>query len=377
MDRDLAAFRVQSIPGHLAKGTRDSYGTGTRGFDEFSRTYALLDDTLWDQPQEIILRTMENFACYLRISTGITAHTINKYVTHVATCMRERGLPKEIHLRSPIFNMLIQSWERIDASLPRAERETIPCPASVFLLLADFVKESFKRNPTMASLYVATIAFAYALGVRPGHYTSDGSHVILGDSVHALFNVDDNAFYPVTIANTFPSSIDPIALLVFLKHSKNAPHGYGAPFVIHRAPPDSPFCLVSMICSHLRRFPPGPKDPFLSGCGMALSQSKLNIFLKEFAVNVGLDPSRFSASSFRVGHTIQLDTLSDFEQMRDTGHFSKTGKIPYLRASIKQAEKTAALLCDTSYHTLHMVQLQSGCHPRTSPFLPTSPQPDV
>ena len=75
----------------------------------------------------------------------------------------------------------------------------------------------------------------------------------------------------------------------------------------------------------------------------------------------GLDPARFSATSLRVGHTVQTDTLSDFEQMRDTGHFSKSGKIAYLRASLQQAQKTAKLLTDTEYHTLPMVKLQSGC----------------
>ena len=53
--------------------------------------------------------------------------------------------------------------------------------------------------------------------------------------------------------------------------------------------------------------------------------------------------------------------------MRDTGHYSKSGKIPYLRGSLPLAEKTAKLLCDTTYHTLHMVQLQSECRDRFPP----------
>ena len=332
-----------------------------RHFDKFCENYSL-DDSLWTEPQDVIFKVLENFACFLRIHNHITAESISKYTTHVTTYIRERGLPETVHLRSPIFKMLLHSWSRIDLRVPKAERDIIPCPASIVLLLFDFIAETFHHNPTMASLYSATVAFAYALGLRPGHYTSDGSHIILGDSVHVLFKADDDAYYPVTSANAYPSSAQPIALLVFQKHSKNEPHGYGAPFIVYKSPPMSPFCLVSVIYSHLRRFPPSPLAPFLSGSGKVLSQKILNDFLKVFARHVGLDPKRFSASSFRVGHTIQTDTLSDFEQMRDTGHYSKTGKIPYLRASLQQAERTAKLLVNTDYHTLHMVQLQSGCH---------------
>ena len=190
--------------------------------------------------------------------------------------------------------------------------------------------------------------------------------MILGNAVELLFDRNDEEFYPASRGG-YPPSPEPLALLVFVKDSKNEPQGYGAPFIIHRSPPMSPFCLVSLIFSHVRVYPPQPQAPVLSGGGGALSSDSFNNFLKDFAKHIGLDPSRFSASSFRVGHTIQTDTLSNFEQMRDTGHYSKSGKIPYLRASLSLAEKTARLLCDTKYHTLHMVQLQSGCRDH---FLP-------
>ena len=365
MDDDLAAFRLRSVTGHLADSTRRNYGTGVRAFNKFCLKYNV-DDSLWSAPQEVIFRTIEHFACYLRLFDEDTASSIGKYVTHVSTYVRERGLPPGTHIRSIILSMLLRSWKKIDHIIPKAERNAIPCPASVFLLLMDFVKNKFAHDPHSASLYSATAAFAYALGVRPGHYTSDGNHIILGDSVELLFDRNDEEFYPASRGG-YPPSPEPLALLIFVKDSKNEPDGYGAPFIIHRSPPMSPFCLVSLIFSHIRLYPPQPKAPVLSGGGGALSSDGFNNFLKDFAKHIGLDPSRFSASSFRVGHTIQTDTLSDFEQMRDTGHYSVSGKIPYLRASLPLAEKTARLLCDTKYHTLHMVQLQSGCRDH---FLP-------
>ena len=361
MDHDMATFRLRSITGHLEKSTRDSYKSGVRDFKKFSLKYDL-DDSLWSAPQDVIFLTIEHFACFMRLFLDLSSSAIGKYITHVTTFMRERGLPANILLRSVILGMLLRSWKKIDHVLPKALRNVIPCPASVFILLVQYIKERFPRDAKLASLYSSTVALAFAFGLRPGHYTSDGTHIILGDSVEALFNVDDNASYPVTVANNYPPSAEPIALLVFQKDSKNEKEGYGAPFIIHRSPPFSPFCLVSLIFSHLRRYPPSPDAPLLSGGGKALSQDQLNNSLKEFATHIGLDPKRFSASSFRVGHTIQTDTLSDFEQMRTTGHYSKHGKIKYLRASIPLAERTASLLCDTKYHTLHMVKLQSGCH---------------
>ena len=366
MDGDLAAFRLRSITGHLAHSTRRNYGTGVRAYNRFCLKYGV-DDSLWAAPQEVIFRTIEHFACYLRLFDEDTASSIGKYVTHVSTYVRERGLPANKHIRSIILSMLLRSWKKIDHVIPKAERNAIPCPASVFLLLIQFVREMFAHDPRLASLYSATAAFAYALGVRPGHYTSDGNHVILGDSVEILFDVDDVNFYPASRAGNLPPSPEPRALLVFMKDSKNEPDGYGAPFIIHRSPETSPFCLVSLIFSHVRVYPPQPKAPVLSGGGRALSSKEFNKFLQNFATHIGLDPRRFSASSFRVGHTIQTDTLSDFEQMRDTGHYSVSGKIPYLRASLPLAEKTARLLCDTNYHPLHRIQLQSGCRDRFPP----------
>jgi hypothetical protein len=307
----------------------------------------------------VIYDVFKNFALYLHHTRHIKAETINEYTTHVLTDAREHGLPF-FNVRSPVFGFLMRSWTKIDhLGLPDAHRDTIPCAASVFLRLIRFITNKFK-NLDLASLYTASVSLAYALGLRPSHYTSDGSHTILGNAIFAVFDVDEQVQYPATDNSVYPPS-DPIALLVFQKSSKNAKGGYKAPFIIARAPRIAPFCLVSLIFSHLRRFPPRPQGPAISGPHGALSSTALNNLLKEFATTVGLDPNRFSATSLRVGHTVQTDTLSDFEQMRDTGHFSKSGKIPYLRASLQQAQKTAKLLSDTEYHTLPMVKLQSGC----------------
>ena len=359
MERELATLCDSSILGHLEPSSRRTYRSGTNAFKEFADRYGLADDAIWNQDRQVIMDVFKNFALFLRHTRHVKAETIDEYTTHVLTDAREHGLPL-FNVRSPIFGFLIRSWSKIDRlGLPDAHLGTIPCAAAVFRRLIQYIPTEFK-NPDVASLYKATVAFAYALGLRPCSYTSDGEHTILGDAVFAVFDKNVDAEYPITDPSVFPPSV-PIALLVFQKSSKNAKGGYNAPFIIAQAPRVAPFCLVTLIVSHLRRFPPRPRGPAISGAHGALSSTAVNHLLKNFAPTVGLDPSRFSATSFRVGHTVQTDTLSDFEQMRDTGHFSKSGKIAYLRASLQQAQKTAQLLTDTEYHTLPMVKLQSGC----------------
>ena len=319
------------------------------------------------------------FASYLRTVNGIKAATIDKYVTHVATYLYERGLPETV-MRSKHYSYLIAAWKKDDCK-ERPQRLSIKIPLSADLMwrLFDCLTGWLAGSSDILLLYIAAFSLGFGLGLRPGEYlqplssnpgvssTPDSSEVI-GDEPHlnhvlhgesCFFKwAHDEKFYPVTSPECYPTGL-PEAFVALLDSSKNDAIGKGGPRTVYTAPVGAKFNCVTNIFNFLSRWPPAVGSYILSGLpSQPVTVEGINRTLKAFAHHTGLDPSRLLPHSIRVGSSSQTtDGMPLSDRMQHTNHRSVGGVIPYFRKSLDLAKHSTSFIHDVSVHTLESIRL--------------------
>ena len=341
---------------------------------------------MYNIPQEVfqldllaIHMTVEYFACHLRKHRHIKSSTISEYITHITTVMRERGLPDTTTLRCDRLRFILETFAKED-SLARPQRLSIKIPLTADLLwrLEVFIDKRFPNSP-IAILYKAAFSLGYLIGTRPGEYlttptrrphsrllrdnddvvdehsANPSTHLIRGR--HCAFKwPTKNTLFAVTTPSAFPKG-NPEAIFVMIPSGKADQLGKGSARCGAESPKDSKFNCLANIFQHLRRYPPLPDRPLLSGfTGENVTSADINNILKDFARSIGLDPSRLLPHSIRVGTTVQTDALTDIDQMQLTGHISKGGKLAYCRRTLALAKRASPFLHDTAVQPLEQIR---------------------
>ena len=91
----------------------------------------------------------------------------------------------------------------------------------------------------------------------------------------------------------------PSYIVVRLKRSKNDPFGAGV--TIHLGATGDSICPVNAMLSYLAQRPPSPGPLFIFSDGSPLSRPRLITELRQALHQAGIDDSRYSGHSFRIG----------------------------------------------------------------------------
>ena len=378
MDAGLAATRDTAIRGHLAVSTLNTYQTGLTAWDQFADQYKIPLD-LFQLDQLAILMTVEFFACHLRRQRHIKSTTIDKYITHLSTSLREKGLPDSSNLRCKRLGYILESFAKEDAqAIPQRLSIKIPLTADLLWRLEIFIDKLFPNSP-IATLYKAAFSLGYLIGLRPGEYlctptrrlhsrllrdnddvidehcANPSSHVISGRHCAFKWSSSDSLF-TATNPLAYPHG-RPEAVFIMLPSSKADQLGKGSARCGASSPKGSRFDCLSNIYQFLLRYPPLLAQPLLSGfTGSNVTSADVNRILKDFARSIDLDPNRLLPHSIRVGTSVQTDALSDIDQMQLTGHISKGGKLAYCRRTLALAKRAAPFLHDTAVQPLDQIR---------------------
>ena len=133
LDEHLGGHVANAVLGHLADSSRRTYGTGWGHFRNFCITF-LVPVTFFAAAPAACARLLEFFLAYLR-DLALRATTIDQYLSHVLTTLKEKGL----HLRTPDLrssrsSFMITGWHNEDRfRLPERLKSKIPLSASVLI----------------------------------------------------------------------------------------------------------------------------------------------------------------------------------------------------------------------------------------------------
>jgi hypothetical protein len=308
------------------------------------------------------------FADFLRQNFHCKKVTIASYVSHASKVLFEGGHISDPNvLQSPRFNLQLAGYKRDDEEIA-PKRMTIKIPVTYPVLLevkSTIIKEFGSICEALVLAYMAAFCLGYALSLRPGEYLRVHPPVPLthqANSSLAAFWFGDDIFF-VTRPELYPKDRIPDAFSVLIDHTKNDHGGNGGPRAVYANPdynsadPDS-ICCVRTLFEFLKKYPPLPESPLLSGLGTQVSSSDINKILKITADRLGMDGGRMVPHSIRFGGPQQLEEADEETQMAQGNWRSVQGMKTYTRRSIKHARTVTKMLhapasCPLS-HTLYM-----------------------
>ena len=174
----------------------------------------------------------------------------------------------------------------------------LPITADMILL---YHKTTAKDKPTLQqrALFVAQLTDGRAR-VSEYLYTSKSEHCLTTERVQ--FEMPDGTLVPAQHAHKHVHT-GPMAVHIHIKTRKNDQKGRGHTLHFHRANPTDKYCYVSEMWTHAKYARPIPNCPFFAipSENWTLKAPQLSLQLKNMAVYLGIDSTRISTHSLRIG----------------------------------------------------------------------------
>jgi hypothetical protein len=273
---------------------------------------------------------------------------------------------------------MLQGYARLDGSLqPLRLRLKVPLTYPLLCALLDIVAVSYSTPSTLPLFLACCAAFvlAYAISLRPQEYLKLPRPVPLRYTANSSLShfVFDGVFYSVCYPALFPPG-SPSHFTTLLEFQKNDTRGKGGPKAIaHCSSVPMSYNCLSVLFNFLRRYPPLPNSPLLSGLGSQLSSHVLTPFLHQLADKFGFDRSKVSLhSTIRSGAFSALEDESDAVKLRQGGWGSIAGMLSYTRGSLRHADYVVEKLHDPSLVPIRVTQMTHNTLSHTASAGPSS-----
>lgn len=264
----------QLIDRGVANSTLAAYGTGKKRYLSFCRQFNL-------PSLPVCEATLCRFVAFL-FSSSLSYQSIRSYLSAVRHLQIMSGLPDPSLSSFPRLDYALKGIRRTNTAETRLKR----LPVTPVLLRR--IHGVWSGDPPT---YDRTMLWAaFCLGffgfLRAGEFTCHSRDTFMADMLS-----------PSDI--TVDSHSSPSHLSVHLKRSKADPFGAGA--TLHLGATGDILCPVTAVLGYMAVRPPVAGPLFLFQDGSTLSKPRLVQALRQALHTVGIDDSRFSGHSFRIG----------------------------------------------------------------------------
>ena len=218
------------------------------------------------------------FAAHL--SDAVSWQTIRSYLCAVRFYHIRNNLPDPSNVSMPKLAYVLKGVHKRTPEYQRPTRH--PVTADVLRRI------HYLWSKTPITFNTTMLWAAFCLGffgfLRPGEFT------FAPNFPHSGLTVSDVAIN---------SRDNPRVLIVLIRTSKTDQFGKGTHLYLGRT--ESSLCPVLSMLAYLALRPPTPGPLFIFRHGTPLSRGQLSAHLRAALCNVGLQSSRFSSHSFRIG----------------------------------------------------------------------------
>ena len=270
MDSTVRALIDQGI----AKSSLTSYESGKRRYLSFCAQFGCC-------PLPVNETTLLRFVAYL-FSSSLSYQTVRLYLSAVRHLQIVNNLP----------DPALASYCRLNYALRGIRREgTQKQPHTRLPITPDLLYRIYiiwSREPQDYDRIMLWAAFCLGFFgfLRSGEFTCPSRESFTPDMLSPQdVSVDSHGA--------------PSHLAVHLKRSKNDPFGAGT--TLHLGATGTALCPVASVLGYLTIRPPTPGPLFLFRDGSTLSRSRLIQSLRQVLGTAGVDCSRYSGHSFRIG----------------------------------------------------------------------------
>lgn len=257
----------------LAPSTQRAYGTGKKRYLNFC-------ERLGAPSLPVTETRLCQFVAFLKLE-GLRHQTVKSYLSAVRHMQISQGLDDPRISGMPRLELVIRGMKRMQAGLPSKPRLPIT-PAILRRIRAEW-EHSKEWDHIMLWAMMCLCFFGFLRAgeaVAPEANFDPSQHLTYSDIA-----VDD-------IAN-------PTLLQVNIKQSKTDPFRVGVKIWMGRTGGD--LCPVAAVLAYMALRGPGEGPLFRFQDGSPLTRQKLVTKLREVLQKVGIDCSKYSGHSFRIG----------------------------------------------------------------------------
>jgi hypothetical protein len=290
------------------------------------------------------------------IGRALAPRTVSSYLSAVKKYLENEGVDTNFFKHSQYIRNTKQGLTiayRVETNRTSLDAARLSITADMIIL---YYKITAPHQPTLQqrALFVAQLTgFTMVARVSEYLYTSKSEHWLTTDRVQ--FEMPDGTTIPAQHAHK-RASTTPIDVHIHIRTRKNDQKGRGHTLHFHRANPTDKYCYVSEMWAHATCARPNAKGPFFAipSENWILKAPQLSLQLKNMAAHFGIDSSRISTHSLRIGgaSTLAAAGLTDIEIMRIGAWRSTTFLTYYIRENNHMFEKARATLAGSEALTL-------------------------
>jgi hypothetical protein len=302
----------------------------------------------------------EYYLAFLIDHVKITTGSASSYLSHVIhRLFCDNVITASSELRTDRVARILKGYLRMAPEIPLRERVRIPCTINIATAAIDLIPSI--AQGLLAEGLEASVALGYGVSLRPQEYLKTPRPVPITHQANSslAFFWFEGVPYRVTDPDLYPQSGKPETFSLFLDFNKNNQNGQGGPRSIWCSPFPSGFCCVSSLYAFLKKYPPCPQSPLLSGIGLQVTTADITRLFDVTAAALGLPAGRLLPHSLRSGAIVQLVAArAPVNLLLDQGDWhTLQGLRSYAHTSLENAREKAGPLHDVSLvpiaHSVH------------------------
>lgn len=305
----------------VAKSTLTSYNSGKRRYLGFCAQFHL-------HPLPVNESVLCSFVAFL-FSSSLSYQSIRSYLSAVRHLQITNGLPDPAMGSFPLLDYALKGVRREGPA--RQKRNRLPITPELLRRICQVWSQDpphFDRTMLWAAFCLGFFGF-----MRAGEFTCPS---------HEAFTPDMLSLQDLAV----DSHSSPTHLAVHLKQSKTDPFGVGT--TLHLGTTGDTLCPVVAMLGYLAIRPPSPGPLFIFCDGSTLSRTRLVQSLRQALSAAGVDDSKFSGHSFRIGAATTAAKVGLNDSLIKTlGRWKSSAFTLYIRTPWHQLSAVSAALVST------------------------------
>ena len=294
----------------VAASTLKAYAAGKRRYLSFCAQFGL-------QPLPVSEVLLLRFVAHL-VQLGLAPPSIRLYLSAVRHMQITEGMSDPALASTPRLNYALRGLKRAYGGRGRQSR--LPITPDILLRILQVWSHStpsYDRVMLWAAFCVGFFGF-----MRSGEFTCPSWNEFTEDMLSPRDVAVDSRTSPAYVAVT-------------LRRSKNDSFAVGTTLFLGTT--GHPLCPVAALLGYLAIRPLGHGPLFLFESGSPLSKPRLAIVLRKALVDIGVDPSRFSGHSFRIGAATTAAKMGMSDSLIQTlGRWRSAAFVRYIRTPGEQ-----------------------------------------
>ena len=323
-----------------------------------ARTDALAQSTItWQEACMVVLLTS------FLLPKILAPRTVGTYMSGVKKYLQNQGVCTAFFQGSQyILNTTAALAHEYRRQANRTAQDAIRIPITMDMILSYHTYSAPFADPVkhMALGVAQLIGFTMVARVSEYLYTTRSNHWLTTERI--IFETDNNVTVPAHLVyqNT---QLTPRSVTIHVRSKKNDQTGRGYRYHFQRAGASEAYCIVSALWEYaLGAQPLAAKSLFhIPRINWTLKACHLSAHLKKLGAHFGLDATRISTHSLRIGgaSTLAAAGLSDSEIQR-MGDWRSTAFLRYLRLNLQLFQKARVALSAGSFLTVDDVRRVYG-----------------